>query len=99
MALERVDDVHGGDGVALRVLGVGDGVADHSIQEGLQHGARLLVDQVGDALHSSAAGEASDGRVGDALDVLAHHLLVSLASSGSVGRRLLSLALAWKRYA
>ena len=28
LALERVDDVHGGDGLAAGVLGVGHGVAD-----------------------------------------------------------------------
>jgi hypothetical protein len=28
LALERVDDVHGGDGLSLGVLRVGDGIAD-----------------------------------------------------------------------
>ena len=35
LALEGVDDVHGGDGLALRVLAVRDGVADDVLQEHL----------------------------------------------------------------
>ena len=35
LALERVDDVHGGDGLALGVLAVGDGIANHVLEEHL----------------------------------------------------------------
>ena len=58
LALERVDDVERGDGLALGVLGVGDRVADDVLEEAaasarmtssgdahLQHAARLLVDE------------------------------------------------------
>jgi len=44
LPLERVDDVEGGDGLALGVLGVGDGVADHTLEEGLEDTAGLFVD-------------------------------------------------------
>ena len=44
LALEGVDNVEGGDGLALGVLGVGDGVTDDALEEGLQDTARLLVD-------------------------------------------------------
>ena len=60
LALERVDDVHGGDGLAARVLGVGDRVADHVLEEHLEDAARLLVDQAGDALDAATASEAAD---------------------------------------
>jgi hypothetical protein len=36
LALEGVDDVHGGDGLAAGVLGVGDRVADHVLEALLQ---------------------------------------------------------------
>uniref|UniRef100_A0A8C4UEK2 Histone H4 n=1 Tax=Falco tinnunculus TaxID=100819 RepID=A0A8C4UEK2_FALTI len=64
----------------LGVLGVGDGVADHVLQEDLQHAARLLVDEPRDALHAAAPRQAPDGRLGDALDVVAQHLAVALGA-------------------
>jgi hypothetical protein len=44
LALERVDDVEGGDGLALGVLGVGDSVTDDTLEEGLENTTGLLVD-------------------------------------------------------
>lgn len=35
LSLESVDDIEGGDGLSLRVLGVGDGVSDDAFEEGL----------------------------------------------------------------
>ena len=35
LAFQSVDDVHGGDGLPLGVLGVGDGITDHVFQENL----------------------------------------------------------------
>ncbi|XBH76201.1 hypothetical protein VPH35_102883 [Triticum aestivum] len=81
LALERVDDVHGGDGLAAGVLGVGDGVADDVLQEDLEHAAGLLVDEPRDALHAATASETTDGRLGDALDVVPEHLPVALGAA------------------
>ena len=47
MPLEGVDDVEGCDGLALGVLGVGDGVTDDTLEEGLEHSTGLLVDHCG----------------------------------------------------
>ena len=44
LALESVDDVKGGDGLALGVLSVGDGITDDTLEEGLQDTSSLLVD-------------------------------------------------------
>ncbi len=44
LSLESVDDIEGGDGLSLGVLGVGDGVSDDTFKEGLQDTASLLVD-------------------------------------------------------
>jgi len=81
LPLEGVDDVHGGDGLPLGVLGVGDGVADHVLKEHLEHAAGLLVDEARDTLHSSAASQTTDGRLGDALDVVAQHFAVTLGAA------------------
>nr|XP_020008738.1 uncharacterized protein LOC109676951 [Castor canadensis] len=60
LALERVDHVHGGDRLALGVLGVGDSVPDDVLQEHLQHAAGLFVNEAGDALDSPAPSETPD---------------------------------------
>ena len=53
LAFEGVDHVHGGHGLPLRVLGVGDGVTDHVLQEHFEDTAGLLVDQAGDTLDTN----------------------------------------------
>ncbi len=70
LALERVYDVERGDRLAARVLGVGDRVADHVLQEYLEHAAGLLVDEAADALDAAAARQAPDGWLGDACGAL-----------------------------
>ena len=81
LPLEGVDDVHGGDGLPLGVLSVGHSVADHVLQEDLEDGAGLLVDEARDTLDSSTAGETANGGLGDALDVVAQNLAVPLRST------------------
>ena len=81
LTLERVDHVHGGDGLAASMLGVGDGVTDHGFQEGLEHTAGLLVDEAADALDTTSASQAADSRLGDAVDVVAEDLAVTLGAA------------------
>lgn len=44
LSLEGIDNIEGGDGLALGVLSVGDGVTDDTFEEGLQDTACLFVD-------------------------------------------------------
>ena len=44
LTLESVNDIEGGDGLALGMLGVGDCVTDDTLEEGLENTAGLLVD-------------------------------------------------------
>ena len=44
LTLESVDDVEGGDGLALGVLSVCDGITNDTLKEGLQDTTGLLVD-------------------------------------------------------
>jgi hypothetical protein len=81
LALQGVDHVHGGHGLAAGVLGVGDAVPDHVLQKDLEHPPGLLVDEAGDALHPAPAGQAADGRLGDPLDVVPEHLPVALRTA------------------
>ena len=63
------------------MLGVGDGVTDYVLKEGLEDAAGLLVDEAGDSLDSATAGQSSDGWLGDALDVVTKDLPVTLGAS------------------
>lgn len=44
LALEGVDDIERRDGLALGVLGVGDGITNDTLKEGLEDTTGLLVD-------------------------------------------------------
>ena len=81
LALERVDHVHGGHGLAAGVLGVGHRIADHVLQEHLEDTAGLFVDEAADALDATTACETADGGLGDALDVVPEHLAVALGAA------------------
>ena len=81
LPLERVHDVEGRDGLAAGVLGVGDRVADHVLEEHLEDTAGLLVDEARDALDAAAASQAPDGGLRDTLDVVAQDLAVPLGAA------------------
>ncbi|URE06137.1 hypothetical protein MUK42_07871 [Musa troglodytarum] len=62
LALEGIDDVHGGDGLAAGVLSAGVGVPDDALEEHLERAAGLLVDQPRVALHAASPCLPSDRR-------------------------------------
>ena len=81
MALERVDDIHGGDRLSASVLGVGHGVTDDVLEEHLEDASGLFVDETRDALDTTTASQASDRRLRDALNVVAKDLAVTLGAA------------------
>lgn len=81
LSFQSVHHIHGSDRLALGVLGVGDRVPDHILQENLQHPAGLLVDQTRDPLDPTTPSQAADSWLGDALDVIAKHFAVPLCSA------------------
>ena len=83
LALQGVDHIHGGDGLSLGVLSVGDCISDDVFQEHLQHPTGLFVDQTADSLHSATTGKTPDGWLGDSLDVIPENLPVTLGASFS----------------
>ena len=103
LALEGVHDVHGGHGLAAGVLSVGHGVTDHVLEEHLEDRAGLLVDEPRDALHTATASQTADRGLGDALDVVAQHLAVTLratfaealAALSASGHALLEMESVW----
>jgi hypothetical protein len=81
LTLEGVDNVHGGDGLAASVLGVGDRVTDDVLKEDLEDTTSLFVDQTGDTLDTTTTSETTDGGLGDTLDVITKDLTVTLGAS------------------
>ena len=81
LAFEGIDDVHGSDCLPLSVLGVGDGVTDDVLKEHLQDTTGLFVDQSGDTLDSTTAGQTADGGLGNTLDVITKNLAMTLGAS------------------
>jgi len=81
LSLERIDDVHGGDGLPLGVLGVGDGITDDVFQEHLQDTTGLFVDEARDTLDTTTTSQTANGGLGNTLDVIAKYLSVTLGAS------------------
>lgn len=81
MALEGIDNVERGDSLALGVLGVCDGIADDTLEEGLQNVAGLFVDHGGNTLDTATTSETSDSRLGDTLNVVTKNLAVTLSTT------------------
>lgn len=83
LSFQSVHDVHGGDGLALGVFGVGDGVPDHVLEEDLEDAAGLFVNQTGYTFDTSSASQSPDGRLGYSLDVVAKNFAMSLGATFS----------------
>ena len=81
LTLESVDDVEGGDGLSLGVFAVGDRITHDVLQEDLEDAAGLLVDEARDALDATATSQTANGRLRDALDVVAQNLAMMLGAS------------------
>ena len=81
LTLQSVDDVHGGHGLPLGVLGVGDGITDDVLEEHLQDTTGLFVDQAGDTLDTTTASQTTDSGLGDTLDVVTKNLAMTLGAT------------------
>ena len=83
LPFQRIDDVHGGDGLPFGVLGVSDGIPDDVLQEHFKNTASLFIDETRDALHASTTSQAADCGLCNALDVVAKNLAVALGAAFS----------------
>lgn len=81
LALQSVDNVHGRHGLSLGVFRVGDRVTNDVLEEHLQDAAGLFVDQSRDTLDTATTSQTTNGRLRDALDVVAKDLSVTLGAS------------------
>ena len=74
LTLQSVDDIHGGDGLSLGVLGVGDSITDDVLQEYFEDTSSLFIDEAGNTFHASTASQSANGRLGNTLDIVTKHL-------------------------
>jgi len=70
LTFQGVDDVHGGDGLSLSVLSVGDCITDHVLQENLENTSGLFIDESRDTFHATSTSKTTNGGLGDTLDVV-----------------------------
>lgn len=63
------------------MLGVRNRIPDNGFQERLQHTAGFFVDHGRDTLDTATAGETTDRRLGDTLDVVAEDLAVAFGAA------------------
>jgi hypothetical protein len=81
LAFQSVDDVHGGDCLSLGVFSVCDGITNDVFQEHLQDTTGFFVDQSGDTLDTTTAGQTTDSWLGDTLDVITKNFAMTLCAS------------------
>ena len=81
LTFEGIHDIHGGDGLPLGVLGVGDSVTDDVLEEHLEDTTGLLVDESRDTFYTTSSGKTTDGWLGDTLDVITKYLPVTLSAT------------------
>ena len=80
LSLQGVDDVHSCDGLPLGVLCVCNGITDYIFQEDFEYTSGLFVDESGDSLHTTSAGQTTDSWLGNTLDVVTKNFPVNLVT-------------------
>lgn len=81
LAFQSVDNVHGGDGLPLGMLSVGDGISDDILKENFQDTTGLFVDETWDTFDTTSASKPTDGGLCDTLDVITQNFAVTLGAS------------------
>lgn len=76
LTVQRPDNIRSADGLPLAHLNDSTNISQDMREESLQVEADLLVDGSGNAFDAAAAGQAADGGLGDALDVVTEDLSV-----------------------
>ena len=68
LSLKSIDDIEGGDGLSLGVLGVSDGVSDDVLEEVSEDNSGLVIDEGADSLDTTSSRESSNGWLGNTHD-------------------------------
>ena len=81
LSLKSIDNIKSSDSLSSGVLSVGDGISDDVLKEDLKDTTGLFVDKTRDTLDATSSCQSSDGRLGDALDVISQDLSVTLGTT------------------
>jgi hypothetical protein len=81
LSLKSIHNIHGRHSLTPGMLSVRNGITDHILQKDLQHTASFFIDQPADTLHTASPRQTPDGRLRDALNVIAEHLPVTLGTA------------------
>jgi hypothetical protein len=63
------------------VFRVRDGIADAIFQKDFQYTPRFFINQATDTFHSTTTGQTTNGRLGNALNIVAKNLAVTLGAA------------------
>ncbi|KAL7462445.1 hypothetical protein ACHAXS_002827 [Conticribra weissflogii] len=83
LTLERIHDVHGSDRFTTGVFSVGDRIPNNILEENFQDTTSLFVNETRNTLHTATSGKTADCGLGDALNIVAKDLSVTLRASFS----------------
>jgi hypothetical protein len=81
LSLEGVNNIHGSDSLPLGMLSVSDSITNHILQEDLEHGTGLFINQTRDTLDTTTTSQTTNGGFGDSLNVITKNLAMSLGST------------------
>ena len=77
LTLEGVDDIHGCNSPALRVVGVCDSIMDEILEEDLEDATGFLVDETRQTLDTAPTSKTADSSLRNPINVAAKNLAVA----------------------
>jgi hypothetical protein len=83
LSFQSIDDIHGGDGLPLGMLGVGDSIPDNIFEENFENTSGFFVDESRDTLNTTSSSKTTDSGFRDTLDIVTKNLTMSLGTSFS----------------
>src|SRR5690349_13796182 len=81
LTFQSIDDIHGGDSLALSVFSVCDGITNDVFQENLQDATSFFVDETADTFHTTATGQTTNCGLGNSLDVITKNFAMTFGST------------------
>ena len=81
LTLDGINDIHDSTSLMASMIGVSNRVVDDILEEDLEHTTCLLVNETGDTLVTDKVGKTVDGGLGDALDIVAKDLAMTIGVS------------------
>jgi hypothetical protein len=81
LALQSVYNIHGCHCLPMRVFRVDNSILHKVSDKNLKHSARFVIHQAGHAHHASSSSKPTDGRIADALNIIAQYETMTLSTA------------------